>query len=356
MKKIILSLTLIGLLLPGTSFGFLPVIHMNPIITDIGTNSKKSSIVSKLTAISVLEASNARSLLAAKKETAATIRKTNEAEASAFAALMKQHLISRSAVDTARQFSQASRTSTACTASDKGTGAQAQVAYQTKISNFLAEYNENNVSEVEVTKRWIEAGKNDKLTKAWGIFPPKGTIEDTGGALAQIALLTNPTPPVKLNSTYSAQSPGQYYESLRKLQQAKLAIPQKVMTDIVSANLPAHDLAERQQEIYAQTGLGDETINNVDGKISSNAVLDMEVAARYGNAVWQEGLNLESQTGVIREMLESSIIDLKMQHKLLKLDDARLAIYSQRLAQNVSIALDEEKNSLLDTAMSIETN
>ena len=352
--RISLILTIIGFLLPGTSFAFLPVFHMKPIMTDISTLSKKTANEGKLAAIAVVEASNAQALNAAKKETAATIRKTNEAEASSFAALMKQHLISLSATDNARQFSPASRTSTACKNIDKVTGAKTQNAYQTRFGDFVAEYNENSTDEVAVTKRWIEAGQNDNLNNIWGVFPKKGTIEDAEGALAQIVLISNPTPPAKLNPRYTADSSGQYYESLRALHQAKLAIPQKIMADIVSANLPVHDLADRQKEIYAETGLGAETINNVDGKISSNAVLDMEVAARYGNAVWQEGLNRNSQTGVARELLEAEIIDLKMQYNLLKLDNARLALYSQRLAQDVSVALDEQKNLLLQKAISIE--
>lgn len=352
--RISLILTIIGFLLPGISFAFLPVVHMKPIMTDVSTLSKKTANETKLTTVGVAEASNAKALNAAKKETAATIRKTIEAESSVFAALMQQHLISLSAMDNARQFSPASMTSTACKSSNKVTGVKTQTEYLTKYDEFIANYNESNTNEVAVTKRWIEAGQNDNLNNVWGIFPKKGTIEDAEGALAQIALISNPTPPAKLNPKYSADSSGQYYESIRTLHQAKLAIPQKIMADIVSANLPVHDLADRQKAIYAEKGLGAETINNVNGKISSNAVLDMEVAARYGNAVWQEGLNLNSQTGVIRELLEAEIIDLKMQYNLLKLDNARLAIYSQRLAQNVSVALDERKNILLQKAISIE--
>lgn len=349
-------LIIISLLIPSVSFAFLPVMHPESIVTDIQTLAKKTGVVGQLKAIGATEQSNAKALNAAKKETAKTIQKINEVEASAFAALMKQHLISGSATDTARQFSPASRTSTACKNNDKVEGAKAQVAYQKELGGFLADYNENNTDLVTVSRRWLEAGKNDKLSNAWGVFPQKGTVEGAEDALAQVALLTNPTPPVKLNPTYSSSPSGQYYESLRKLHQAKLAVPQKVMTDIVSANLPVHDLAERQQEIYAEKGLGDETINNIDGKISSNAVLDMEVAARYGNAVWQERINTNSQTGVIRELLEAEIIDLKMQYNLLKIDTGRLAIYSQRLAQDVSIALDEQKNLLRKKAKSIETN
>lgn len=164
--RILLILTVISFLLPRTSFAILPVSHPTSIATDTGTLGAKTAIVAELTAISVTEELNARSLNAAKKETAATIRKTNEAEASAFAALMKQHLISLSVSDTTRQFSLASRTSTACKVNDKGTGAKSQVAYQKELGKFLADYNESNIDQVAVTKRWIEAGKNDKLSNA----------------------------------------------------------------------------------------------------------------------------------------------------------------------------------------------
>jgi len=352
----ILLLISMCFVMPGSASAFLPVMHPNSIIMDAQTLSQKTAVVGLLESIAQTEKLNAESLNAAKKETAATIQKINEVEATTFAALMKQHLVAGSVTDTARQFSPASRTSTACKNNDKVNGSKTQVAYQKELGVFLTEYNENNTDQVTVTRRWLESGKNDKLNNAWGVFPQKGTIEDAEGALAQIALLTNPTPPVKLNPTYSAGSSGQYYESLRKLQQAKLAIPQKVMNDMVSANLPIHDLAVRQQEIYAEKGLGAETINNVEGKISSNAVLDMEVAARYGNAVWQDRINVESHTGVLRELMEAEIIGLKTQHNLLKLDTGRLAVYSQRLARIVASALDEQKITLRKKAKSIETN
>ena len=354
--RTIVMVTIISLLIPGVSSAILPVTHPQTIAVDVKTLAVKSGVVAQLGTIGATEVSNAISLNAAKKETAATVRKMNEVEATVFASLMKQHLISVSATDTARQYAPASRTTSANKNNGKGSGSRVQVAYQKELGKFLTDYNENNADQVTVTKRWIEAGKNDKLNSAWGIFPQKGTIEDAEGALAQVALLTNPTPPTKLNPVYSAGPSGQYYESLRKLHQAKLAIPQKVMTDIVSANVPAHDLAERQQEIYAEIGLGDETINNVDGKISNNAVLDMEVAARYGNAVWQEGINTNLETGVLRELLEAEIVDLKMQHNLLKLDTARLALYSQGLARVVDSALDGQMNYLRKKALSIETN
>lgn len=346
-------------LLPTIAFcSGIPVIHPDTLTVDAAIVAIKQAFTKLLEEVIALEYDNEKELAENKQDTAATIQKTAEGEASAYAAMYKQHAVALNTIQNSREYSPLAQSSYACCSQNLGVGLLAGIN-QEKINegaiySAVFDYNDQFISNEEAFNTLRSVGSNDRADQAWTIFPLHETSSDSmEDVAANIILNTNPLPAKKLTADLLNTEPGKHYEVLRMIQLSKLSIPQSVMSEIANHQLPAYPLADWHKQMQKAKGVpSGSSAAVVGGKLSSDAVLKAQVHSRYGNPNWGVDLHRKYTDGVLRELIEMESIDLELQRRLLKTGEQRLALFAQDHARQIAEQYDEQLEYLRGQAIS----
>lgn len=341
------------------------VTHPDMNILDALTTAESMVVVGLMEELAEMEKEMQEDLIANQKETITAIQTYGETEADTIAALWKEHAITIATHDNTAEFGPNSQGSYACCSEDLGTGLvqgeKNRVAHEKGIYDAVHLWNNEITTKYDNYLRLTPAKENETVDDVWKIFPKTGTTDaTTEDVVGSIVLVTNPLPVPRIKkqpedeTTPPLEAALQHYELLRKMQIANLTIPQRIMSNIVSYSIPTHPLASWYKEMQKARGLAGVDDAVVDGKLSANAVLNTQVAARYGNANWNIDIHGRTMVGALRELLEMESVDLKIQERLLQLDEQKMILYAQENALNLNERYGDSLEKAKETAILVQ--
>lgn len=293
------------------------------------------------------------------KSLVSTIQTTKEATTDAVMAALKQHLITRNVHKNTQLYSPLAQSSFACCETDRAKGAlsgsRSIPGAKQEIYENIQEYNEAPTSTNESYKRTVvlveEIG-----TKAGGILIPKSNTysedELIDATLAAFAL-TNPNADMISPEKYLDRSTGQKYEALRRMELAKLTVSQMILSEYITRKTALYPLSSWMGQMSKALGMSGSHEDVQGGKISADALLNMEVKSRYENASYIVDLHRKTEAGVLREALQTNAINMEM-YRLAntgqELNTLLMAVrYSTEVQNSTNHILDEHYRNMIKT-------
>jgi hypothetical protein len=174
------------------------------------------------------------------------------------------------------------------------------------------------------------------------------TDEQAAEASRVAFVITNQVPDYKLISPeHYLKKPGEKYQSFRKMKIAKISLSQKIMANYLARKAAVYPLGEWANNIQKKTADISESAV-VDGKVSADTILDLEVRSRYMNPQFEKQLHTKNEIGVLHEILAMQTVNLELQRLELEHQEFMTALtaYSTgTIAQEINGALNETKRN-----------
>ncbi|MFO7817157.1 MAG: hypothetical protein R6V39_05700, partial [Desulfovibrionales bacterium] len=110
------------------------------------------------------------------------------------------------------------------------------------------------------------------------------------------------------------------------------------LSDSMADHAPVIDAGGWPEEVYEKMGGEDNANQAVDGKLSTNGLLEMLTDIRFANQEWatgQDGLHGMTEAGVLRELLLSKVGKLVVEYRnMLWLDRTAAMMAQKQISQN----------------------
>ena len=137
---------------------------------------------------------------------------------------------------------------------------------------------------------------------------------------------------------------------------AKISLSQKVMANYLARKAAAYPLGEWADNIEDTTHDKSETVV-VDGKLSADTILDLEVRNRYMNPQFEKKLHIKTEVGVLHEILAMQAVSTEFQRLELEHQEYMTALTSLRsgtLSQEINgdLSRTNEKPNITEQLMS----
>lgn len=185
---------------------------------------------------------------------------------------------------------------------------------------------------------------------AEALFPSDHTIPqeklDTTNAL--LRTIVNPEPPVNLPAGFERAELGRTYENRRKVMSAKQLPSEAAIASVLTSKMPSisgQGAAVRALWQY-MGGSGEPPGLTAEGLISPDAFLYLQVAARFENPNWFNGLNERTQIGLQREQLLIDAMRLHIDHRSYELLQHAALLLAQLNGQQVQQMYGKELSEL----------
>jgi hypothetical protein len=191
-----------------------------------------------------------------------------------------------------------------------------------------------------------------------------GNPTSKAGKLAiAVQILTNPTPLPKLTKKEQATAAGKAYEATKHVQEAKISLPQSVLTDVALMNAPIYPLKtwalnEIKKVTKTNSTLSTSAQAVIDGKssgsnISQNTYLHVMNTLYAGNPNWWHLMGTTpSNKFMLQQTAQLSTMNLDIAYQKLLLTQKEDAMLATSDAQQVNSKLVPEANSLRVSAIS----
>ena len=290
--------------------------------------------------------------LAAQKQFAGQIETTKKAQIAAVVAAIKQHAVALIAHKNEMNYSAGSKSPTACADREKAVGilegSANQGSTQAKIYEVMMDRNSNASSSNE-TRDKLDAVIDARSGTAGSILLLDGgntmTNEESAEASRVAFVITNQAPDYKLISEkHFSTEAGEKYQSFRKMKIAKISLSQKIFASYLARKAAVYPLGEWADTIKDKTFDKSESAV-VDGKVSADTILDLEVSSRYMNPQFEKELHTNLEAGVLREILAMRAVStefarLELEHQ--EYMTALTALRSGSLSQEINGTLSEQ--------------
>lgn len=249
------------------------------------------------------------------------------------------------------QFGELSRPNMACDGQELGAGIQVgKKAEKLVAADYLTRSAIHNLGidqkNEQLSRQWLNSLEEQRLS-AESLMPTTGafkTDEDLKAARDLTFVLTNPYPsPAKAPTSAAASA----YEAQRRLKQARLALPQKALSEIVAARAPVIELGAWAKDTWEKAGGEGEPMGVVNGKISATGLIDLLVDARFGNPNWYDSLNEMNSLGLQREQLHLQVAQMEMMRRTMRMLEMLVALEAQRAGTEI-LELDNASLNVLD--------
>lgn len=225
--------------------------------------------------------------------------------------------------DAQRVYGAQSRPSMGCEGRELGAGAMVgKKAERLVSSDYSSRFKTHNaeVRNVHQSEAWIKAVKDENLSIE-KFMPTYGTYknsEELQAARDLGILLTNPYPTSALQGAEKNTREGAAYEARRKLKEARLLLPQKVMSDVAAYRSPLMELGAWLLEMWQKAGGSGQPDGIVDGKISPNTMIDMLVDVRFANPNWYDNTLSMNDVALQRESLHMQAVQLEIARRQMR--------------------------------------
>lgn len=356
MKLIIFFCILIGCFAPGCSFATEGIDEANT-VTAKNVSSAYEDVASAAEDILDYKKRSSDSYLAAQKQFAGQIETTKKAQIAAVVAAIKQHAVALIAHKNAMNYSSGSKSSTACADQEKAVGIVEGSANQNmaeaKIYESMIDRNSNASSSHE-TKDKLDGFIDANSGTAGSILLQDGGNTMTKEQLAEASrvafVITNQVPDYKLISEkHFSTEVGEKYQSFRKMKIAKISLSQKIFASYLARKAAVYPLGQWANTIKDKTFDKSESAV-VDGKVSADTILDLEVSSRYMNPQFEKELHTNLEAGVLREILAMRAVSTEFERLELEHQEymtALTAFRSGSLSQEINGALSEQMTNLI---------
>lgn len=356
MKKKILFCSMLILLIPGTCFAT---------SGDDPANKAAASLVTGVYDDVVGEADSfvdqkedaAEAYLASQKQLIGQVESIKKAQISAVVAAIKQHAITLITQKNSMNYSEASKSLTACEDQKKALvvleGASSRKDTEKDSYDSIMTRNSNAESSNEIRHQLDAFLDESSLSAGSTLMGDDGNTmsnEQIAEAAKVAFIITNQSPDYKMTSPeHYLRRAGEKYNSFRKMKIAKISLSQKIMANYLARKSAVYPLGEWASVIKEHTADISES-NVVDGKVSADTILDLEVRQRYMNPMFEKNLHTKNEKGVLEEILAMQTVDLEFQRLELEHQEymtALTAYQSGSLAQGMNEALNKRmKNQI----------
>ena len=353
MKYIICCCFIIGSLGAGSCFAEDGTDIANILAATLVSSTYKK-VVSAAENISDYKKNSNEPYLAAQKQLAGQIESIKKAQTTAVVAMIKEHALALIAHQNAMNYSESSKSLTPCADQEKAIGvlegSANQKIIQKTIYDAMMDRNSNSLSSNETRKKLDDFIDNRSLTAGSTLLLDGGntmTKEQSAEASRVAFVIVNQSPDYKLISEeqFSSEA-GEKYQAIRKMKIAKLSLSEKIMTNYLARKAATYPLGEWANNIEATThDISESTV--VDGKVSADTILDLEVRSRYMNPQFEKKLHTKSEVGVLHEILAMQAVSTEFQRLELEHQEymtALTAFRSGTLSQEINGALSEQMN------------
>ncbi len=275
----------------------------------------------------------------------AQIEAQKKAQTSALTAGVKQNALAQMVNKNNLVYSPLAQSNYACCSKDRGVGAVSGIRSQPGTKNTIYTnikiYNDVATS----TNHALENAhlfKNDpELQTGKALIPRDNTLDsDEVEQAVRIAMgVTNTFSDYDIPTKFQNKPAAKKYQTLRRLREAKISIPQLALTEIIARKAPVYPLADWMAQMNKSMGISSIHPDVKNGMISADAMLSMDVALRYANPSYLIDLHRKTEAGVLRELLDMEAINMELDRLNLvqqEYQSALLAIRSSNTAQNLN--------------------
>lgn len=359
MKKTIFFCFILGCLMPGMSFATSGDDYAN-MVAAMTVSSTYKDLVSEAERFLEYKKNATDPYLASLKQFAGQIESIKKAQTNVVVAAIKQHAIVLVAHRNAMNYSEASKSLTPCEDQEKAIGLIEGLANQELIEKItyeaMLDRNSNALSSNE-TRVKLDAFIDNRSLTAGSTLLLDGentmTEEQSAEASRVAFVITNQVPDYKLISPeHFSTEVGEKYQSFRKIKIAKISLSQKIMASYLARKAAVYPLGEWANSIKDKTFDVSESIV-VDGKVSADTILDLEVRSRFMNPQFEKRLHTKNEVGVLHEILAMRNVNLEFQRLELEHQEymtALAAFRSGTLAQQLNGALNKHmKNQIIQS-------
>lgn len=286
------------------------------------------------------------------KQFAAQVEAIKKTQTTVVVAAIKQHATALVVHKNAMNYSEASTSLTPCEDQEKAIGimegaASKKMAEKT-MYNALMKRNSDASSSNEIRVKLDAFIDNRSVSAGSILFLDSGntmTQEQSAEANRVASIITNQVPDYKLISPeHFSTEVGEKYQSFRKMKIAKISLSQKIMTSYLARKAAVYPLGEWAGNIKDKTF--DSEAIAVDGKVSADTILDLEVNSRYMDPQFEKKLHTKFEAGVLHEILAMQAVNLEFQRLELEHQEFMTALTAYR-----SGTLGQEINGELNNQM-----
>lgn len=184
-------------------------------------------------------------------------------------------------------------------------------------------------------------------TTAAALFPANGTIDAKNEVNARnySLLLTNPTPVPSPPPTPANQKDPATQRSVAdaNVYNAQIALAQEAIDELTALHTASLPVSAWMQQDWAAMEQSGPVGGAVNGEISPDAALALEVRAHYANPNWYTRVMQEHETGLLREQVLMAGLELQMNYQRMQIEERLLALmagqYSNQVNQQMRPAL-----------------
>lgn len=172
------------------------------------------------------------------------------------------------------------------------------------------------------------------------IFNGAGTMTTAQIAQAHDWMLaaTAPNPLPMLPTADATTTAGMRYAEAARIDNARLVVPQETMGFVTSLHAPTINVgtwatdtwdAMTDQSSGAPPGV-------VNGRISDNALIRLQVDSRYANPSWYGALMQKDTVGVLREIALMDAVRMHMRYEQLRLTERMAVMMAQEVSEDAN--------------------
>lgn len=359
MKKTILFCFILGCLAPGVCFAKNGYDAAN-LAAATAVSGTYQNLISQADTFLKNKKEARNPYLASLKQFAGQIQVIKKAQTTVVVAAIKQHAVALVAHKNAMNYSEPSKSLTPCEDQEKAIGVIQGSANKNIVEKTtykaLMDRNSNSSSSNETSVK-LDAFIDDRSSTAGStLFLDGGNTmtEEQSAEASRVAFaITNQVPDYKLISPeHFSREAGEKYQSFRKMKIVKVSLSQKIMTNYLARKAAVYPLGEWANKIKDNTfDVTESTV--VNGMVSADTILDLEVGDRYMNPQFEKNLHTKFEAGVLREILAMQAVNLEFQRLELEHQEFMTAISAYRggtLAQKMNGALnDRMKDQILQS-------
>lgn len=214
-----------------------------------------------------------------------------------------------------------------------------------KVRQAITEHGRAWGSRRSQIEKLAESDPNSIALNGDAIAPPDGTLSDKDLQEAQeyIMRVTDPFPPLNLpasakEGTLAQRRLSERYEALRKQQQAEMAAPTQMMSTILANNYASIPVAEDDELYRLLTKIYPEQEPETyvkDGKMSLNAVLDLEARGRHENKDWHTEIQGKNEKALLLEVARMQALQVRLLSEMYKVQRLDAQIRAMEMARSV---------------------
>ncbi len=176
------------------------------------------------------------------------------------------------------------------------------------------------------------------------VFNSTGTmsLQQVSYAHSWLDAVSAPRPYVALPTPASGQlTPAQVrYNAAVRVNTARLVVPQETLALITAEHAPSINVGTWASDTWAamtgsQKGAPPSVVN---GRMSDNAVMGLQVKSRYANPSWYALLAQKNSVGVLREIATLDAVRAHMEFVRLRLEEREAAMLAQMASQQANRA------------------